>query len=272
MRAFWIALAALCCAAVLPANGDETIASMQQALKGQGFYYGEITGTKDADTTAAIRRYQIRNGLKITGDLNEETQKSLGLRGNTPAKSAPVPQPQRRGPSAPPAPQTAQPPADDTSDLREDQSTAPAVPRAPPAPPLAPIPPQSAYPPQPGAAPGRYPGTNGVLDGTPYQLAPVQVQRQVIMSAQLRLSRKGYYRSTIDGAYGSDTAFALRAFQSRFGLQPTGRLDVQTLGALGLLPGQRAPGMEPPRGRIYRPQPVGPALGARVYHPAGTIG
>src|SRR5207244_12237246 len=58
---------------------DQEIQNVQQALKDQGFYYGEITGTKDADTTAAIRRYQIRNGLQITGDLNEETLKSLGV-------------------------------------------------------------------------------------------------------------------------------------------------------------------------------------------------
>src|SRR5437879_10524150 len=57
---------------------DQAIENVQQALKDQGFYYGEITGQKDGDTTAAIRRYQIRNGLQITGDLNEETLKSLG--------------------------------------------------------------------------------------------------------------------------------------------------------------------------------------------------
>ena len=56
---------------LLPA--DQSVEKVQQALKDQGFYYGEITGQKDADTTAAIRRYQIRNGLQITGDLNEET-------------------------------------------------------------------------------------------------------------------------------------------------------------------------------------------------------
>src|SRR5437870_8865289 len=62
-----------------PLWADQAIQNVQQALKDQGFYYGEMTGTKDADTTAAIRRYQIRNGLQITGDLNEETLKSLGV-------------------------------------------------------------------------------------------------------------------------------------------------------------------------------------------------
>src|SRR6476620_8347875 len=58
---------------------DPAIESAQQKLKDGGFYYGEINGQKDADTTAAIRRYQIRNGLQITGDLNAETLKSLGV-------------------------------------------------------------------------------------------------------------------------------------------------------------------------------------------------
>src|SRR5438128_7869488 len=58
---------------------DPAIENVQQALKDQGFYYGEISGEKDADTTAAIRRYQIRNGLQITGEINDETLKSLGV-------------------------------------------------------------------------------------------------------------------------------------------------------------------------------------------------
>src|SRR5437660_10091999 len=62
-----------------PLLADQAIQNVQQALKDQGFYYGEITGTKDADTTAAIRRYQIRNGLQISGELNDETLKSLGV-------------------------------------------------------------------------------------------------------------------------------------------------------------------------------------------------
>ncbi len=260
MRAFWIAIAAVCCAVVSPVRADQTIASLQQTLKDQGFYYGEITGTKDADTTAAIRRYQIRNGLKITGDLNAETQKSLGLRGSAPATT---PSPPQRPRSAPPAPQTVQPPADDTSELRDDQPAAPRVPGAR----GVPQPPGPA--PQPGyaPAPGAYPATVGLFDGTPYQLASPQMQRQVIIGAQSRLARQGYYRSTVDGAYGPGTAFALRAFQSRFGLQPTGRLDMQTLAALGLLPGQRGPGMEPPRRRIYRAPGMPPGPDERLYVP-----
>src|SRR5205807_9379319 len=74
-------------AALSLASADQPIESAQQKLKDSGFYYGEINGKKDADTTAAIRRYQIRNGLQITGELNAETQQSLGLT----SKAAPTP-------------------------------------------------------------------------------------------------------------------------------------------------------------------------------------
>src|SRR4051812_18033053 len=79
---------------------DPAIQSAQQKLKDQGFYYGEITGKQDADTTAAIRRYQIRNGLQITGDLNAETQKALGLSSKPAASPKPGPA-QTPGPTPP---------------------------------------------------------------------------------------------------------------------------------------------------------------------------
>jgi peptidoglycan hydrolase-like protein with peptidoglycan-binding domain len=63
--------------AVSFAHGDPTIRSLQQTLKDQGFYYGAVTGEKNTETTAAIRCYQIRNGLKVTGELNDETLRSL---------------------------------------------------------------------------------------------------------------------------------------------------------------------------------------------------
>ena len=93
MRAVTILVTAFCSLGVGAVYADSTTASVQQALKDQGFYYGEITGTKDADTTAAIRRYQIRNGLQITGELNAETRKSLGLQGTAPTTPAPIPVP-----------------------------------------------------------------------------------------------------------------------------------------------------------------------------------
>ena len=83
--------ALFCLAAFSPVRADQAIESIQQKLKDQGFYYGEINGKKDADTTAAIRRYQIRNGLQITGEINAETQRSLGITYTAPSTPRPRP-------------------------------------------------------------------------------------------------------------------------------------------------------------------------------------
>ena len=68
------------------ARADQMIESVQQALKDQGFYYGEITGQTNANLTAAIRRYQIRNGLQVNGELNSETLQSLGINSSASAQ------------------------------------------------------------------------------------------------------------------------------------------------------------------------------------------
>src|SRR5882757_7190790 len=72
-------------------RADQTTSMVQQALKEQGFYYGDVNGEKTADTTAALRRYQIRNGLQITGEIDAETLRSLGVGGGT--RPAATPQP-----------------------------------------------------------------------------------------------------------------------------------------------------------------------------------
>lgn len=54
------------------------IASVQRALAARGFYGGPVTGSLDARTRAAIRRYQAPRGLD-SGILSLETARELGL-------------------------------------------------------------------------------------------------------------------------------------------------------------------------------------------------
>src|SRR3979411_2017671 len=216
------------------ARADQTIESVQQALKDQGFYYGEVTGEKNADTTAAIRRYQIRNGLQVTGELNDETLRSLR---NNPSKPSPAP-------AIPPAPTT--PP--DTSDLRDDSDEAAPAP----AQPFTNVPPQDRqlYPQNPNVVPT---GPGDLFAGTPFENSSPDAQRTVIASAQDELARRGLYRDPIDGVFGSNLEFSLRAYQARVGLGVTGRLDLETLAALELFPGGHTPVYAPRRRARVRP-------------------
>src|SRR5881409_1671267 len=84
-------LLAMCAAGFVRA--DQTVQSVQQTLKDQGFYYGNVTGDKSAETTAAIRRYQIRNGLQVTGETNPETLRSLNVSSNAASFSHPTSKP-----------------------------------------------------------------------------------------------------------------------------------------------------------------------------------
>ena len=232
MKRTCFVLFALLCGSVLIARADQTTTSVQQALKDQGFYYGDITGQKNADTTAAIRRYQIRNGLQITGEIDAETLRSLGVH------SGPAPAPATRSEGTPP-------PADNETDDDEGQSAEVPDDRVSANPPPQRPPGNSYYAPGPR---GLRPETSGVFDGTPFEIAPPDLQRHVIVGAQTLLARAGFYHSGIDGEYGQGTAEAVRAFQRRSALPVDGRLNMETLSALGLLPGQH-----PPHIRIRRP-------------------
>jgi peptidoglycan hydrolase-like protein with peptidoglycan-binding domain len=189
-------------------RADQTVHSVQQALKDQGFYYGNVTGEKSAETTAAVRRYQIRSGLQVTGEMNPETLHSLNVTSN----------------SAAPAQSTSKP-----AIAQQNTNTARPVetPR------LA----QNSVQ-QPPSAPDHQqdqPEMNPNFPGAFYQSASPRInKRLVIAEVQRQLISRGHYQGRIDGSYGRRTAFALRAFQFGSGLPPTGHLDTSTLNALGL--------------------------------------
>ncbi|MEO7168504.1 MAG: peptidoglycan-binding domain-containing protein [Chthoniobacterales bacterium] len=228
-------------------RADQTTATVQQALKEQGFYYGAVNGQKTADTTAALRRYQIRNGLQINGEIDAETLRSLGVGGSGSASARPQ-QPSR----------VEEEPADDddgqpsqSAEINPPQAAPNYAPQRVPAPNYAPGP--NNYGPGPGSARPELAG--GVFAGTPYELAPADLQRHVIVGAQTLLARQGLYRSGIDGEFGHGTSAAVRGFQARAGLSPSGRLNMETLAALGLLPGQRVQRYSTPVRRL-RPRPI----------------
>jgi len=51
--------------------------SVQRSLRHLGFYYAVPTGKMDEETRSALKRFQIRNDLKVTGDTDTETLQAL---------------------------------------------------------------------------------------------------------------------------------------------------------------------------------------------------
>ncbi len=192
---------ALC--VVCSVRADQTTQSVQQALADQGFYYGNVTGEKSAETTAAIRRYQIRNGLQVTGEINPETLRSLNVSSNS-VSSHQV---------APTSPVTQPTPS------RPDYSSR-----------VGPVLSPRSF----GESDRRVDTNRALVSTSSYEWAPAWINVRIVTEVQRQLVIRGYYQGWIDGRYGPRTAFAVRTFQYRLGISPTGQLDMRTLEALGL--------------------------------------
>jgi len=218
--------------AALPLHADDRIRDVQTELKTQGFYYGEINGSYSTETTAALRRYQIRNGLEVTGTLTDETTKSLGIGAAPGPKSEPVPEPRKTTPhgKAPTA-------ENDRNFLQREEARRPAQP-----PVIAPAPRPPVDDDSVDPAPRRFDPPSADLPmlftDTPYANAPREVQEFTLRRAQSQLANRGLYRAPIDGETGPATEEAILSYQRSARLPLTGRLDLQTLSALRLLPGR----------------------------------
>ena len=55
-----------------------------------------------------------------------------------------------------------------------------------------------------------------------------------ILEVQRRLAREGFYQGPLDGAFGSRTYYAIRAYQRRHHLRVDGQVSPQLLEALDL--------------------------------------
>ncbi len=238
---------------ILTSSGvaSEQVRQAQTELKEEGFYFGEVSGESTPEFKAALRRYQIRNGLDVTGELGAPTLEALGIQSAVPVKpiapkkAAPPPQSVTR--SAPPV------------DLRKDRTVMESdqefleseTERAPE--PRDPQPRRVMPPDDPlvvrrpaplDDAPAAVPGEEyeGIFSGTPYASAPRVVQDETVRKAQTLLARRGFYRDAVDGDPGPATEEAILTYQRSVGLSLTGRLDLQTLSGLRLLPARAAGG------------------------------
>ena len=234
---------------------DDLTRAIQQRLKDQGFYYGEVNGQGGDETSAAIRRYQIRHGLKVSGQLNDETLHSLGMSRNGAAQPMPGFQENGGSPKGQTNDQYYRPPSGQPEDqyYRQPSRQYDGQPF-----------PQSEGPedynqmqPPRFVAPRVVTSLPQLFAGTIYERSPAQIQENVLYAVQGELMRRGFFRGDIDGRLGPATSDAILRLQQEEGLPMSGRLDNETLNDLKAFPGQhngppgegfRRPGGE----RFYR--------------------
>ena len=265
-----VALGLIGCVAVTGTlRADEALRKIQQSLRDQGFYYGPIDGAPGDETSHAIQRYQIRNGLAVTGQLNAETTASINRTGASVAKnsgsnggtisgdSSSADEDRRYaqggGDAAPtsrvtPAPAyrpaPARPAPDEGADTNDAQPG-----HAPDGRPDLRVAPDAGGPPRNGVAPSA--ALTALFARSPFEFAPPPVQTDILRRAQAILLRDGFYDGEANGRPNPVTFEALTNFQGVNHLPHSGRLDVETLARMGLLPNRRPMG---PRGAYNDPR------------------
>jgi peptidoglycan hydrolase-like protein with peptidoglycan-binding domain len=239
--------------AVAVSRADDQTRDVQAELKNQGFYFGEVNGTATNEYFSAIKRFQIRNGLQPTGQVNDQVLQALGF-GQAPPEPEAAPPPAPTEPAPAVEPPTTEPPLESAPqrppvDLRRNETVEESDRRtlrqeiqrpprdssviSPPAPLDEPLATPESQRPDPRYA--------DVFAGTPYRSAPQVVQYSTVRRAQQILAGRGMYRGGVDGIPGPATEEAILDYQRSARLPMSGRLDLETLNALRLLPG-RGPG------------------------------
>ncbi|HEX5484297.1 MAG TPA: peptidoglycan-binding domain-containing protein [Terriglobia bacterium] len=64
-----------------PAINQSEIRSVQQNLKDNGYYNGNVDGLMGPQTREAIRKYQTAENLPVTGRVDSQTAAKLGVKG-----------------------------------------------------------------------------------------------------------------------------------------------------------------------------------------------
>lgn len=224
------------------------LSEVQEILQEEGIYFGKIDGISGEETLAAIRRFQIREGLAVTGELDAKTVEALSAAKQKENKNAGIPVQELQNRQAPaeeyvPQNEPPTPPAvtsetsqADAAFLEQYQNNMPAPMTPTPAAPVSPAPPAGAsfpYEAQPN------PSTNRIYSSlfaeTPYEQASREVQVGIFKKAQRFLKDNEYYHGQIDGMPGPLFYEALQIFQYEYGLPGTGRLDVATLEEMELV-------------------------------------
>ena len=182
----------------IQASADQ-VKELQRQLASRGFYQGAIDGVAGAKTRAALRNFQVQQGIATEGGLNAQTRDSLGLDWDRqPVKGSEEPERAvTRGNT-------------DTTMRGQANGRGTA--------------------PQDGAQPGQ---PRSGSDARHVQLSTLTSDQT--KEVQERLQELGYYQGSIDGVMGAGTRAAMtRYFQRQAQLASQGMVDGSAIDLFGV--------------------------------------
>jgi peptidoglycan hydrolase-like protein with peptidoglycan-binding domain len=211
-----------------PRSRSEIITDVQRELARRGFYDGPADGIHGSKTDAAIRKFEKKAGLPLTGEPSEALLKTMvqtpadGARGPSPSAGKP-----RIDPIAALLPRLEQSPTQQRSaSSGGNADSIAAVPRAEPfaaAPRAEPI----------AALPRSNPG------GTPPQSdQSAQAPSKLVKAVQQALADFGYGQVKPTGISDVDTRAAIEAFETTHKLPVTGQISDRFLHELAAVTGR----------------------------------
>lgn len=224
-----------------PLREAPPLIELQTKLAALGDFHGKPDGMPSTETARAIRRFQIRSGLPVTGEADAETWRRIRLEVEQGVRDGALP-PEAAGPSS----ESAAPPRG----AANGPGGAPAQPF------FSDTPADAAAARGPGGAEPEGPGA--ALRYSRFAASPEPVQRAVLADATAALAaRRLLVLSDGEEAPWLSPAFAaaLREFQAAEGLTRSGVLDDPTLERLGLIapePAESSGRREPERRRWLR--------------------
>ena len=75
----------------------------------------------------------------------------------------------------------------------------------------------------------------GIAPPNREETVPLQLKAEQVAALQQKLNERGFFAGRVDGLWGPDTSAAVRSFQQKNSLPPTGQLDPGTLETLGIV-------------------------------------
>jgi peptidoglycan hydrolase-like protein with peptidoglycan-binding domain len=187
--------------AAIVGSADQ-IKELQRELASRGFYQGNIDGVAGAKTRAALRNFQVQQGISTDGGLNVQTRDSLGLEWERqPVKGTDSAKPEMmRG-----------------NERMQGTRT------------------QAAPQPQPQRAQNQPVQTQAGTDNTSVRVNLSALNAEQTKEIQQKLQQLGFYQGTIDGKFGAGTRAALtRYFQRQAQLASQGMVDDSAIGVFGI--------------------------------------